>query len=433
MKLKKEKKSHYLLFSIIIISACLFSCANTNIVDDSHYIMSNNKQTPLDIWDGTYNADWYLNDKSKSEYIISSADEFAGIAYLVNTGKESFFGKKINLESDIFLNDIQNTDSWEESQPKNIWEPIGICNSKWDGSRSFKGFFNGNNHTIHGMYINDSVFLNPIFNSSSIGLFGSVETTHSDGIFLSDLVLSDSLIHLSGEKVSFVGSVAGTAFGGGLLGYKNGICNVMSKCSISIEKRIDMLGGLVGLCAINCFNSCFCGDFKTPLQTTNFGGLTCGGSYPHFLVNCYLMSDVSFVDHHRLSGNGAITRDGISLYCSFFSSSTINSRIYGVGKSRKIETNTNFWPSGNFKFSNPDVLISVPEVGTYVVNDVYFACDNRLETKYPQFVDNSFTLIDALNSFSLKQVFGIEEKGFFRKWISDTSINNGYPFFGDYK
>lgn len=433
MKFKRKKKNCNLLFSVFLIITCLLSCAKAKSIDDSYYKMSSDKQAPLDVWDGTYNIDWYSSDKSGNEYTISSANELAGIAYLVNTGKEDFFGKKINLECDVFLNNKASIESWKEVQPKNVWEPIGVCNSRWDGTRSFKGHFNGNNHTIFGMYIGDSIYSNPVFNGCAVGFFGSVETTYYDGIFLSDIVLSESLIHLSGQGTSYVGSLAGTAFGGGLFGYKNGVCNAMSNCLISIEKRIEMVGGLIGLCAVNCFNSCFSGTFDIPFQTNNFGGLTCGGSYPHFLLNCYLASDVSFVDHYRLSSNGALTRDGIPLYCSFFSSNAINSRIYGIGKSRKNEKNTIFWPSGNYKFSKPDAMISVSDHDVFVVDDVYFACDNRLEAKYPQFVKDDYTLIDALNSFSLKQVFGIEDENFFRKWISDIGANNGYPFFGDYR
>lgn len=432
MKFGKNKKRFFRSFFCLISFALSLSCSEPNKMDESYYSLSDERQAPLETWDGSCNIMWYLSDRNGTVYNIYSANELAGIAYLVNTGKESFFGKKINLKSDVYLNEIDNFDAWPNSRPKNTWEPIGICNSRWDEKRSFKGHFNASNHTISGMFIDDSVFLNPIFDSDAIGFFGSVKTSYADGVFCSDLILSDSLISLSGTMTSYVGSIAGTAFGGGLFGYKNGICNIISRCSIQIEQRIEMLGGLIGLCAVNCFNSCFCGTFRTPLQTKNFGGLTCGGSYPHFLLNCFLLSDISFVDRYRLSGNGALTCDGIPLYCSFFSTDTVNSRIYGVGKNRKNETDDKFWPSGNYKFSSFSSPIFVPKAATFVADDVFFSCDNRRDAKYPHFVETDFTLMDALDNFSLLEAFGIECTGFFRKWIF-TSDENNYPVLGEYR
>ena len=82
---------------------------------------------------GNYSISWF--DKSKSELHISTAKELAGLAYLVNNGYSDFSGKTVKLDADIDL-DGKN------------WPTIG------DGKNYYYlGSFDGQNHTISGIYI----------------------------------------------------------------------------------------------------------------------------------------------------------------------------------------------------------------------------------------------------------------------------------------
>lgn len=88
-----------------------------------------------DTWtsSGNYSISWF--DNSKSEFYLSTANELAGVAYLVNNGYTTFEGKTIKLSQDINL------------YGKN-WTTIG------DGHNNiYKGSFDGQNHTINGIYI----------------------------------------------------------------------------------------------------------------------------------------------------------------------------------------------------------------------------------------------------------------------------------------
>jgi len=98
-------------------------------------------------------TNWYKANPDATEFEIRTAAELAGLAKLVNDGN-SFAGKTINLMNDI---DLKNS----------TWTPIGFYNSGSHGSATatFNGNFNGNNHTIKNLLVN---------NEDYSGLFGAV-------------------------------------------------------------------------------------------------------------------------------------------------------------------------------------------------------------------------------------------------------------------
>ena len=56
--------------------------------------------TSVDNWDGTADTSWYTSAPDASEYHISTAEQLAGLAQLVNdkTASVSFEGKTIYLD-----------------------------------------------------------------------------------------------------------------------------------------------------------------------------------------------------------------------------------------------------------------------------------------------------------------------------------------------
>lgn len=82
-------------------------------------------------------------------YKISKASHLIKFAEKVNEAtSERFYAV---LMADIELNDTSDWEDWDTDAPANIWTPIGI-NSK----HVFKGGFDGNNHTVSGVYINST-------------------------------------------------------------------------------------------------------------------------------------------------------------------------------------------------------------------------------------------------------------------------------------
>ena len=99
-----------------------------------------------------FNGKYYYSDAGSEEnpYIIDSEDALARIAPIVNSGMSDFVGKHFSLICDLDLSGRN-------------WTPIGNT-----VNTSFKGNFDGNNHTISNLTVN-----NP--SGDYNGLFGYVE------------------------------------------------------------------------------------------------------------------------------------------------------------------------------------------------------------------------------------------------------------------
>ena len=173
--------------------------------------------TSVDNWDGTADTSWYTSAPDASEYHISTAEQLAGLAQLVNDKATPvlFGGKTIYLDNDLDLSGSQ-------------WTPIG------DGSnqgRFFAGTFNGQHHKIMNLYhhsTGDDLIRN--------GLFGVV----SDGGTLKNLLVIDADI----------ASNDGSLLAGILADWVNG--GTVENCYTSgkIENNVGdkMVGGLIGQC-----------------------------------------------------------------------------------------------------------------------------------------------------------------------------------------
>ena len=80
-------------------------------------------------WNGTADTSWYTGHESETEYHITTAEQLAGLAQLVNdkTASVSFEGKTIYLDNDLDLSGSQ-------------WTPIGNGDNF---VRHFAGTFDG--------------------------------------------------------------------------------------------------------------------------------------------------------------------------------------------------------------------------------------------------------------------------------------------------
>ena len=168
-------------------------------------------------WNGTADTSWYTGHESETEYHITTAEQLAGLAQLVNdkTASVSFEGKTIYLDNDLDLSGSQ-------------WTPIGNGDNF---VRHFAGTFDGQHHKIMNLYhhsTGDELIRN--------GLFGVV----SDGGTLKDLLVTDADI----------ASNDGSLLAGILADWVNG--GTVENCYTSgrIENNVGdkMVGGLIGQC-----------------------------------------------------------------------------------------------------------------------------------------------------------------------------------------
>ncbi len=169
-------------------------------------------------WDGEgIDTDWY--DADTATFTISTADELAGLAAIVNgtaegISKDNFSGKTILLMKDIDLGDEQ-------------WTPIGIKSS----SNTFGGVFNGQGFTISGLCIDISI----ASSTAGIGLFGYTSGTKANNAVIQNL-------NVEGE-IRGTTAYSGTLNVGGIIGNANGGYSLIEQCCSDVNIDVEQSGG----------------------------------------------------------------------------------------------------------------------------------------------------------------------------------------------
>ncbi len=196
---------------------------------------------------------WF--DATASELFISTEGQLYDFAERVNAGN-TFAGKTIKLTAKLKLNDGSATD-WAEGKklPNNVWTPIGKNTSNY-----FAGTFDGQGHTISGLYAKS--------NDYYVGLFGVLAPNGSSTI--KNLTLLNSYIECTNSAIDEpygTGSIAGHATGtfdtiysdaivvtasknaGGLVGtqFQKGIALNITNCKFTGSvKGLQFVGGIIG-------------------------------------------------------------------------------------------------------------------------------------------------------------------------------------------
>ena len=132
-----------------------------------------------DVWNGTIASGFAVGTGMENDpYQINTAAELAYFAKSVNDGKW-YDGEYIILKNNINLNNQE-------------WTPIG------NHSNSFRGNFDGRNHTVTGMRISGEL--------DRVGLFGEC-TKHNVNSAIKNITVKDSVIC----GINFVGAIVGYA------------------------------------------------------------------------------------------------------------------------------------------------------------------------------------------------------------------------------
>ncbi len=109
------------------------------------------------VWDGTSDTSWYgegegsTYNSSLNAYVIFTAKQLAGFSSLVSAGND-FANERIYLANDLIMSDLNNNFNFT---------PIGTFETP------FAGTFNGQNHTINGLLVD-----NYVYDVDREGLFG---------------------------------------------------------------------------------------------------------------------------------------------------------------------------------------------------------------------------------------------------------------------
>ena len=205
--------------------------------------------TSVDNWDGTADTSWYTSAPDASEYHISTAEQLAGLAQLVNAdpGTTNFAGKTFYLDNDLDLSGHE-------------WISIGTVLGGDCPEYSFCGVFDGQGHVISNLYSHESYIegADESHNLLRNALFGSVYNGE-----VKNLGVADAEIWIDPKDDSAAGKGILVDWMG-----KSKITNCWTSGSIYSGTKIEKnIGGIVGVTMQGCTIS---GCYSTATLTGNF-------------------------------------------------------------------------------------------------------------------------------------------------------------------
>ena len=208
--------------------------------------------TLVDNWDGSADTSWYTSAPDASAYHISTAEQLAGLAQLVNAdpGTTNFAGKTFYLDNDLDLSGHE-------------WISIGTVIGGDNPKYSFCGVFDGKGHVIsnlssHESYIEDVEGADESHNLLRNALFGSVYNGE-----VKNLGVANAKIWIDPKDDSAGGKGILVDWMG-----KSKITNCWTSGSIYSGTKMEKnIGGIVGVTMQGCTIS---GCYSTATLTGNF-------------------------------------------------------------------------------------------------------------------------------------------------------------------
>lgn len=255
--------------NVVAISGGTFSSAVDKSLCANGYIPTQNA-------DGTYGvkegADGYVEDEN-GNVTISTAEGLFYFAKKVNAGN-NFAGKTVTLANDIDLNNEK-------------WTPIGVYGDKNNPAMPFKGTFDGQNHAVTGLKVEES-------RKNGVGFFGKVYTGT-----IKNLTVEGSV---STSGCNYVGGIVGH-------GYAT-ITNCTFKGSVGSTDTMQV-GGIAGSGGFTVTNCSVYGDVTAECWAGGIvGNCQDGGAY----TNCYVEGTIS--SKSTFWGGGAAGITPVPLYPS---------------------------------------------------------------------------------------------------------------------
>ena len=342
-------------------------------------------------------------------YLIESADNLAFLAYVVNKGYDTE-GLYFRLTTDIDLNGSEDLQ----------WVPIGLgdrwfsedgCDRGTPGNgfsarTNFNGHFDGGEHSISNIFIDDSEGQYGYY----VGLFGSVQGK-KEGSEVYPAVIENVFVVNGYINCGSCGGIAGSS-----------IYTMFSRCWNGATIEGNSVGGISGSGAYQVFNCYNVGN----LSGMYVGGIVGGRSSAWEIVECYNEGDIT-----ASSWGGGI--------CSYAKGTTVNNcyntgsvagtadpsswspAIGGlVGVSQSSCTITNSYNAGVVSSTNSvGCLIGYPTGNIIVENCYYLNTCTESEYGEPKSEDymRSQEFVDHLNGRNRDQV-----------WAMDVDyINDGFP------
>lgn len=173
--------------------------------------------------EGNYDVSWY--DESRTEFTISTPEQLAGLAYLVNTCHQ-FWGKTVILANDIDL-------------AEHLWVPIGRNSRNAQSVAIFGGTFDGGGYVIRNLNISMKAYSYAQGSTTClVGFFG-----YSSGVIENVTLAEDCAVRVTatGSQYLNVGSICGVLGG-------NYIANCHNRAYIEVRSLFGNIfaAGILG-------------------------------------------------------------------------------------------------------------------------------------------------------------------------------------------
>lgn len=205
--------------------------------------------------DGTF-------DEVYEIYNVGQLYSFSDLVYSGNVNANAI------LMNDIILNEnLISVNKGEEGSYKlnegvfRKWNPIGGFNLS--PIREYNGVFDGNNHTVYGVYVDDE-------DLETVGFIGYT----ASNVVIKNLFIKDSYI-------------VGSKWVGGVVGYLEGAienCGVSNSLLKGINNE-SFTGGVAGATLTGTINKCF--SVECNISGLDFVGGITGSAYNSIIKNCY--------------------------------------------------------------------------------------------------------------------------------------------------
>lgn len=350
------------------------------------------------VWDGE-TTDEPSKDKD-GVYLISTSDE------LMWFNKEADLKASAKLTADIRINESVNVDVGSSIYE---WTPKGISSSK-----AYTGTFDGNGHTVSGLYINNKAL-------SNTGFFGYVGA----GGEVKNLTISDSIIMSS---ANYVGAVAGDS--------KGNITNCHTTSSVSVSGK-GYIGGIVGELDSNISVS-KCSNLAKVAATGNYAGGIAGRVYSN-------ASEALTDSYNAGSVEGASFVGGIT--GSLYMGGTVEG-VYSIGSVKaSAEAGVAGGVVGEFRYGHIKNAYSAGSVSTAAVGNaggiagslgykpesvdrVYYLDSTAEEAvgKEGDYAIQNGSILPKTSDELKVLTCGVEESELGELFTADKEgINNGYP------